>query len=93
MSVRKDNHRLILPDNVYSVLKFAALWVFPELMTIYSLGAVLFDWPNAQFISAIIASIASVTGGLAGLSTHNYRAIKTKVIDEELLLIEKESIQ
>ncbi|MCL1846953.1 MAG: phage holin [Coriobacteriia bacterium] len=72
MNEQKDNHKLILPDRAYEALKFLALWVFPEAVLLYSLGAATFGWPQPEFVTACFGAVFAVSGGLAGVSTHNY---------------------
>jgi hypothetical protein len=76
MNESKYNHKLILPDRLYDICKFIALWVFPELMVIYSLGGALLGWPHADFVCGGLASVAALIGGLAGVSSHNYQGSK-----------------
>ena len=76
-----------IPDNVYNILKWVALFCIPALTTFLSvvLGVLSVDPKLTNIIVTIIAAIGTLIGSLIGVSTkaYNKELEEGKVFDKE----------
>lgn len=62
---------MILPDNVYNVLKWLLLTFTPALIVLISTLGVIYNF-DTEVITLTIGAIATFIGALIGISNHNY---------------------
>ena len=63
---------MILPDNVYLVLKWITLVGIPALSTAYVGLASIFGWPYADQVAKSSVVVCTLIGTLIGISTAQY---------------------
>ena len=63
---------MILPDKVYSVLKWLCLIFAPALITFLTTIFTLLQIPNVEIVTGIIAALATFIGALIGVSSKAY---------------------
>ena len=63
---------MILPDNVYLVLKWITLVGIPALSTAYVGLASIFGWPYADQVAKASVVVCTLIGALIGISTAQY---------------------
>jgi len=60
-----------LPDNVYTILKWACLIAVPALVTLISTLGTIYSYDTTT-ITATIGAIATFVGALIGISNSKY---------------------
>ncbi|MBR3330648.1 MAG: holin [Mogibacterium sp.] len=65
-----------LPDDVYNVLKYIALYVLPALATFVGTVGIAVGWESTGIAVTIITATATFIGGLIGISAVNYNKDK-----------------
>jgi hypothetical protein len=63
---------MILPDNVYNVLKWLLLTFTPALIVLISTLGVIYNF-DTEVITLTIGAIATSIGALIGISNYNYK--------------------
>ena len=63
---------MVLPDRVYTILKWLTLVVIPALTTAYVGLAAIWKWPYAEEIAKTSAVACTLMGALLGISTAEY---------------------
>lgn len=63
---------LILPNNIYNILKPVVQIFMPGLATLYSTLAALYEWDNSAIIVGTIVAVNTFMGLFLGLTSRNY---------------------
>lgn len=64
---------MILPDKVYTVLKWVLIIVVPAFITLFTLLSTTWHWEiPTEAIVATITGISTFIGVCIGISNHNY---------------------
>lgn len=64
---------MLLPNKVYDVLKWIALYLLPALGTLYFALAQIWGFPYGEEIIGTITAIDTFLGVILGISTINYK--------------------
>lgn len=82
---RKECDPMIIPDNIYDVLKWVAMICIPAVVTFLSvvLGVLSVDPKVVNIIVTIIAAIGTLIGSLIGVSTSAYKKQQNEEKTEE----------
>ena len=73
---------MILPDNVYTILKWITMICLPALATAYVGLAAIWGFPYADEVAKTTAVICTLLGALLGISTATYYK-DNSYLDEE----------
>ena len=65
-----------LPDKVYNVLKYIALYALPALATFVGTVGIALNWEYTGVAVTIISATATFVGGLIGISAVSYNKNK-----------------
>ena len=71
-----------LPDKVYNVLKWIALYVLPALATFIGTVGTAVGWDKTGIVVTIITATATFIGAIIGVSTVTYNREKEQNKDE-----------
>ena len=71
-----------LPDKVYNVLKWIALYVLPALATFVGTVGTAVGWDKTGITVTIITATATFIGAIIGVSTVTYNREKEQNKDE-----------
>ena len=71
-----------LPDKVYNVLKWLALYVLPALATFVGTVGTAVGWDKTGITVTIITATATFIGAIIGVSTVTYNRGKEQKKDE-----------
>lgn len=61
-----------LKNEIYDVLKWLVLIVFPAISTFYGTVAPLFGWYDPGVVAQVISAVCVLIGALIGISTAEY---------------------
>lgn len=61
-----------LKNEIYDVLKWLVLIVFPAISTFYGTVAPLFGWYDPGVVAQVISAVCVLVGALIGISTAEY---------------------
>lgn len=64
---------MILPDKIYSILKWVAIIALPALSFFYFTISQIWGLPYGTEVSATIDALALLIGTLIGVSNYNYK--------------------
>lgn len=67
---------MILPDNVFNVLKWIATYLLPGLGTLYFALASIWGLPYGEQIVGTITAVVTFLNVLLGISTANYNKLR-----------------
>lgn len=68
----------LLPDNVYKVLKWAALIALPAIAVFYSTAAPYWGWPDTEAVVVTVNAVGVLIGTLIGVSQAKASAAEKK---------------
>ena len=62
----------LLPDKVYTVLKWIVILVMPAISTLYATLSTIWGWPHATEIVLTVNAVTLFMGILIGVSSKSY---------------------
>ena len=62
----------LLPDRMYTQIKWFVQLVIPAVMTLYSTLAALWAWPNPVAVLGTMSAVGLFFGTVLGISTYTY---------------------
>lgn len=69
---------MVLPDNVYNILKWICLIALPAIAVFYFTISKIWGLPFGAEIPATINAVAVLIGALIGISQHNLNKEETE---------------
>lgn len=69
---------MIIPDKIYNILKYVCLVAVPAIITFITTIFALYHIPNVEIVVGTISAVATLIGGLIGLSTKAYNKKKSE---------------
>lgn len=67
---------MIIPDKVYNVMKWVLIVAVPALITFLTTIFALYNIPHIEIVVGTISAVATLLGGLLGISTKEYNKKK-----------------
>ncbi len=67
---------MIIPDKVYDVMKWVLVIAVPSLITFLTTIFALYNIPHIEIVVGTISAVATLLGGLLGISTKEYNKKK-----------------
>lgn len=82
---------MMIPDNIYNILKWICLILLPALAFGYGQLSEIWGLPMAEQIPKTINLIATIIGILIGVSTYNYKQDNDIIVKKKVEVKEEEN--
>ena len=79
----EQNKEMIIPDKIYDVLKWIAIYFIPSLATFVGVVGLALNWQQTAIAETIISAFGAFLAGCIGMSVKAYEKAKKEQYEGE----------